>query len=90
MIHCSLYIKEFFWSYDQKYYTFFCITFFVFQQLKSQISQIDQNGYNAFCDETLHIKAITTIRAQFPNQINPLFIICRLFALIYNFEDNSP
>ena len=29
------------------------IIFFIFQQLKSQISQIDQNGYNAFCDETL-------------------------------------
>ena len=24
-------------------------------QLKSQISQIDQNWYNAFCDETLHM-----------------------------------
>ena len=34
----------------------FLIIFFIFQQLKSQISQIDQNGYNAFCDETLHIK----------------------------------
>ena len=34
--------------------TNFLIIFFVFQQLKSQISQIDQNGYNPFCDETLH------------------------------------
>ena len=34
--------------------TNFLIIFFIFQQLKSQISQIDQNGYNAFCDETLH------------------------------------
>ena len=25
-----------------------------FLQLKSQISQIDQNGYNAFCDEFLY------------------------------------
>ena len=33
----------------------FLIIFFIFQQLKSQISQIDQNGYNPFCDETLHI-----------------------------------
>ena len=33
--------------------TNFLIIFFIFQQLKSQISQIDQNGYNAFCDETL-------------------------------------
>ena len=32
--------------------------FFIFQQLKSQISQIDQNGYNAFCDETLHMQPI--------------------------------
>ena len=35
--------------------TNFLIIFFIFQQLKSQISQIDQNGYNAFCDETLHM-----------------------------------
>ena len=34
--------------------TNFLIIFFIFQQLKSQISQIDQNGYNAFCDETIH------------------------------------
>ena len=32
--------------------TNFLIIFFVFQQLKSQISQIDQNGYNPFCNET--------------------------------------
>ena len=35
--------------------TNFLLIFFIFQQLKSQISQIDQNGYNAFCDETLHL-----------------------------------
>jgi len=35
--------------------TNFFIIFFIIQQLKSQISQIDQNGYIAFCDETLHI-----------------------------------
>ena len=29
------------------------IIFFIFQQLKSQISQIYQNGVNPFCDETL-------------------------------------
>ena len=29
------------------------IIFFIFQQLKSQISQIDQNGVNPFCDETI-------------------------------------
>ena len=28
--------------------TNFLIIFFIFQQLKSQISQIDQNGYNPF------------------------------------------
>ena len=31
------------------------ITNFLFQQLKSQISKIDQNGYNPFCDKTLHV-----------------------------------
>ena len=30
----------------------FLIIFFIFQQLKSQI---DQNGFNPFCDETLQI-----------------------------------
>ena len=34
---------------------YFLIIFFIFQQLKSQISQIDQNGFNPFCDETLQI-----------------------------------
>ena len=34
--------------------TNFLIIFFIFQQLKSQISEIDQNGFNPFCDETLH------------------------------------
>ena len=31
--------------------TNFLIVFCIFWQLKSQISQIDQNGYNPFCDE---------------------------------------
>ena len=35
--------------------THFLIIFFIFQELKSQISQIDQYGYNPFCDETLHV-----------------------------------
>ena len=35
--------------------TNFLIIFFIFQQIISQISKIDQNGYNPFCDETLQI-----------------------------------
>ena len=35
--------------------TNFLISFFIFQQLKSQISQIDQNGFSPFCDKTLHV-----------------------------------
>ena len=35
--------------------TNFIIIFFIFQQLESQISQIDQNGVNPFCDETLQV-----------------------------------
>ena len=35
--------------------TNFLNIFFIFQQLKSKVSQIDQNGYNPFCDETLQI-----------------------------------
>ena len=34
--------------------TNFLIIVFIFQQLKSQISQIHQNGVKPFCDETLH------------------------------------
>ena len=34
--------------------TNFLIILFIFRQLKSKIYQIDQNGYNPFCDETLH------------------------------------
>ena len=34
------------------------IIFFIFQELKSQISQIDQNGVNPFCDETLHLQVV--------------------------------
>ena len=54
MIPFWLYIKEYFWSYDQKYYKF-SHYFLIFQQLKFQISQIDQNRVNPFCDETLHM-----------------------------------
>ena len=35
--------------------TNFLIMFFIFQQLKTQISKIEQNGYNPFCDEFLHL-----------------------------------
>ena len=52
MIHCSLYKRNIF-EVMIKSITNFLIIFFIFQQLKSQISQIDQIGYNAFCDETL-------------------------------------
>ena len=31
------------------------LIFFVFRQLESQIYQIDQDGINPFCDETLHL-----------------------------------
>ena len=38
--------------------THFLIIFFIFQQLKSQISKIYHNGYNLICDETLHILTV--------------------------------
>ena len=41
--------------------THFLIIFFIIQQLKSQISKIDQNGYNPFFDETLHLYVLTLI-----------------------------
>ena len=40
--------------------TNFLIIFFIFQQLKFQISQIDQNGVKPFCDETLHMNYVET------------------------------
>ena len=50
--------------------TNFLINFCIFQQLKSQISQIDQNGYNAFCDETLHIMNIDfSLMHQFETEL---------------------
>ena len=54
MIPFSLYIKEYF-EVMIKSITNFLIILFTFQQLKSQISQIDQNGYNLFCDKILHV-----------------------------------
>ena len=34
------------------------IIFSIYPQLKSQISQIDQNGVNPFCDENLNLKSL--------------------------------
>ena len=55
MIPSSLYIKVYIGSYDQKYHKFSYYFLYISQQLKSQISKIDQNGYNPFCDETLQL-----------------------------------
>ena len=45
--------------------TNFLIIFFIFQQLQSQIiSQIDQNGYKPFCDETLQIGPDETLKGN--------------------------
>ena len=41
--------------------TNFLIIFFIFQQLKSQISQLDQNGVNPFCDETLYLSLVVLV-----------------------------
>ena len=49
MILSSLCIKVYISEVMLKSITNFLIIFFIFQQLKSQISQIDQNGYNPFC-----------------------------------------
>ena len=63
--------------------TNFLIIFFIFQQLKSQISQIDQNGYNAFCDETLHMFEITSLSKEgdksqkLTNRVNKLISILK-------------
>ena len=45
--------------------THFLIIFFIFQQLISQISQIDQNGVKPFCDETLNMIFITDFDGEF-------------------------
>ena len=59
--------------------THFLIVFFIFQQLKSQISQIDQNGVNPFCDETLHyvFPFHHRGRACRPTVPLPMIIMCR-------------
>ena len=42
------------------------IIFFIFQQLQSQISSIDKNGYNPFCEKSLHnYKVLNTYEAAF-------------------------
>ena len=47
------------------YITNLLIIVSLFQQLKSQISQIDQNGYNLFCDKTLQfIKYFNAIKSD--------------------------
>ena len=46
--------------------TNFLIIFSIFQQLKSQISKID--GYNAFCDETLHFLLRYAPDCTFPSR----------------------
>ena len=51
--------------------TNFLIIFFIFQQLESQISKIDQNGVNSFCDETLHI-----VRQEKKKKIMCLSCLC--------------
>ena len=43
----------------------FFLVSYIFQQLKSEISQIDQNGVNPFCDKTLHIMTHILGRAVF-------------------------
>ena len=45
--------------------THFLITFFIFQKLQSQISQIVTNGYNPFCDETLHFHFFEALKGAF-------------------------
>ena len=54
MIPSPLYINIYISEVMTKSITNFII-FFIFQQLKHQISQIDQNGFNSFCDETLQM-----------------------------------
>ena len=51
--------------------TIFSLFCFIFQQLQSQISHIDQNGYNPFCDETFQFQVggfdYKTITLPYPN-----------------------
>ena len=44
--------------------TNFLIIFLIFQQLQSHISQIEKNGYNPFCDETLKIQVIESYQEK--------------------------
>ena len=67
--------------------TNFLIIFFIFQQVKSQIFQIDQNGDNPFCDETLHIfKSGTCVSFSFFRLIAP----CTGCEAPYGFKNVLP
>ena len=44
------------------------IIFFIFQQIQSKISQINQNAYNPFWDETLQIH---TMYGHIVDQLTP-------------------
>ena len=54
---------------------FFSAAFF--QQLKSQISQIDQNGFNPFCDKTLHM----ILMIMYSLWLTMRFLPCCLFDM---------
>ena len=57
--------------------TNFLIIFFIFQQLKYQISKIYQNGFNSFCDETLQM-------------ISPYYYtLCFIMAMVENTTGNG-
>ena len=61
MIPFSLYIKEYFWSYDQKYYKFSLY----FSSLNLKYLKFTNMELNLFCDETLQILLLTKIQDEF-------------------------
>ena len=61
--------------------TNFLIIFFISQQLKSQISKIDQNGYNPFCDETLQIFFLRVSFVYMYHDITHTWMACKFMQL---------
>ena len=53
----TLYIKEYFWSYDQKYYNFLKLFSLYFSSLNLKyLKYLKLTKMESFCDGTLHLK----------------------------------
>ena len=56
----------------------FLIIFFIFHQLKSEISEIDKNAVNPFCDETHPMKVDITTQELCWTRADVIFYLKRI------------